>query len=169
VNRICALAALAALAIGCGRRRSAEVQPAPPAPVTATPVDRTLPDELAEGKDQAYGLLLPRRMTVTRRFTDSIFAAGQVSAAQVSNYVRQHVVAERVETGPVKTVFSRATSRLDPGRVMRIEVVSRGAETEIMVRDETPPPVKPGLTDAERWREAGFNPDGTPVDPKSFE
>jgi hypothetical protein len=169
MNRIAVLAVLVALALGCGRRRSVEVEPAPIAPAPTAPVDRTLPDELAEGKDRAYGLVLPRRMMVTRRFSDSIFAAGQVSAAQVSNYVRQRVVAERVETGPVKTVFSRATSRLDPGRVMRIEVVSRGAETEILVRDETPPPVKPGLTDAERWREAGFNPDGTPVDPSRFE
>ena len=33
----------------------------------------------------------------------------------------------------------------------------------------TPPKVQPGLTDAERWRQAGLTPEGRPLDPKAFE
>ena len=31
---------------------------------------------------------------------------------------------------------------------------------EMVVRDRTPPPVEEGLTEEERWRQAGMTPDG---------
>jgi hypothetical protein len=33
------------------------------------------------------------------------------------------------------------------------------------IRDVTPPPVEPGLSEEERWKKAGFAPDGKPIDP----
>ena len=34
------------------------------------------------------------------------------------------------------------------------------ARSEMTIRDVTPPPVEPGLSEEERWRKAGFSPQG---------
>jgi len=168
---IAAMSAAIALA-GCRAKRSAadEHAPAPPsarttAEVDATPVDRALPGELAEGSTRAFGFALPRVMTVKGRFDDVIFAAGDAPADQVANYVRQRVTADKIVTGPEKTVFSRATVKGNPGTLVAIAVVSYGNRTELEVRDVTPKPVKAGLSPDDRWRELGLTPEGDPVDP----
>ena len=156
------------IAPGCRQKRApAEIEvPAPTAPAPLpVPVDRTLPDELAEGAEKAFGFPIPRRMIVRGRYPDTVYAAGEVPADKVANYVRQHVAAEKVETGPVKTLFPRAVVRGQPGVAVAIEVTSRGSVTELQVRNVTPVVPAPGLTDEERWRAAGFKPDGTPLDP----
>lgn len=169
-----ALAAAATLASAAGCRRKERALPpdtqGAQAAEPAAPVDRTLPGELAEGTDIAFGLPLPRHMIVRGRFPEAVFASGSLPSERVANYFRQRVTAERVETGPAKTVFSRA--RVLKGelsdRVVTIEVIARGGDTLLTVRDETPPPVKSGLTDEERWQRLGVKPDGTPIDPTTF-
>lgn len=171
--------ALAALALACAAAtacRSGADAPPTPAPSASAEAprrraaDQVAPGELAEGTEQAFGLPIPRKMRVRLRFPDEIVATGEVPAEQVSNYVRQRVLAERVETGPAKTVFSRATLKRDPARFLRVEVISRGARgAELVVRDVTRPPPEPGLSDEERWRQKGFKPDGTPLDPTRLE
>lgn len=164
-----ALAALAAL--GCGKRPA-------PAPSEGTamasasaprPADHALPGELAEGTETAFGLPIPRRMRVTARFSDAVFAAGDLSPELVVNYVRERVIAERIEAGPVKTVFNRATARSDPGKMMRIDVIGRNGATELLVRDEARPPAQEGLSPEERFRRLGLSPDGNPLDPRRLE
>jgi hypothetical protein len=110
-------------------------------------------------------------MKVRARFPDAVFAMGDVPLERVSNYVRERVVAAGVETGPAKTVFSRATVKSAPERTLRIEVVSRPSATELVVRDQTrpPSPVEEGLSEEERWRRHGLKPDGTPLDPTHLE
>lgn len=157
----------------CKRRRS-QVETAPPAPAASDaepekPVDQLLPGEIAEGDEAAFGLPIPRRMVVSARFDDAVFASGRLDLERVANYVRERVIAERVETGPSKTVFTRATPKKSPSRIVRIEVTSRGEETELVVRDETRPPAEEGLTPEERWRKLGLKPDGTPLDPTRLE
>lgn len=171
--------ALAALALACAAAtacRSGADAPPPPAPSASaaarrsTSADQVVPGELAEGTDQAFGLPIPRKMRVRLRFPDEIVATGEIPAEQVSNYVRQRVLSERVETGPAKTVFSRATLKRDPARFLRVEVISRGTRgAELVVRDVTRPPPEPGLSEEERWRQKGFKPDGTPLDPTRLE
>jgi hypothetical protein len=158
--------ALALSADGCRARRAPPPLEVPgPPPVSAEiPVDRTLPGELAEGTEKAFGLTLPRIVLVRARFDDVVFGMAEVSPDKVANYVRQRVSANRVETGPVKTVFSRATVRGQPGVEIDIEVLSRGGSTELQVRNLSLWKTSPGLTDEERWRAAGFKPDGTPLD-----
>ena len=99
------------------------------------------------------------------RFDDVIFIAGDVPPHRVANYVRQRVVADKVETGPVKTVFPRATVRGQPGVELAIQVVARGAASELQVRNLSLVKPTPGLSEEERWRAAGFKPDGTLLDP----
>lgn len=169
---VVALIAVGLGASACRTRRAVEDEHAPPTPVTTArptvappPVDQTLPGELAEGSVRAFGLPLPRVMTVKGRFDEVVFAQGQAPADQVANYVRQRVTADKIVTGPEKTVFSRAAVKAAPGPLMTISVVAHGINTEIEVRDITPKPAKEGLTPEERWRELGLNPDGSPIDP----
>ncbi len=138
----------------------------PPPPPPPLPVDRALPGELAEGPEKAFGLTLPRVVDVRARFGDLVVGRAEVSSDRVANYVRQRVSAEKVETGPAKTVFSRAIVRGHPGVELAIEVLAHGGSTEIQVRNLPMALGPPGLTDEERWRAAGFKPDGSPLDPK---
>jgi hypothetical protein len=157
-----------ALTLGACRRRSEPEQleaPAPPPALSARPVDRLLPGELAEGSEKAFGLALPRVAVVRGRFTDLVFADVDVPPHRVANYLRQRVTADKIETGPVKTVFSRAAVRGQPGVELGIEVLSHGGFTELQIRKLPTTKVPAGMSDAERWRAAGFNPDGTPIDP----
>jgi hypothetical protein len=167
---IAALVASVALA-GCRGKRLAEDEHAPAPPTARTsseeppPVDRALPGELAEGTQRAFGLALPRVMTVKGRFDDVVFAACDAPADQVANYVRHRVTTDKIVTGPEKTVFTRATVRGHPGTLVAISVVSYGNRTELEVRDVTPKQAQPGLSSDDRWRELGLTPEGDPIDP----
>ncbi|MGK3995776.1 hypothetical protein [Sorangium sp. So ce1024] len=167
-----ALAACAACAaLGCrGDAGAPAPAPAPSgAPTPRPPVDQALPGELAEGVEQAFGLPIPRRMKVRARFPDAVFAVGEIPAERVANYVRTRVLASNVETGPAKTIFSRATVKSAPQRMIRIEVVSRAHVSELVVRDETRPPPERGLSVEERWRRNGLTPNGKVLDPTRLE
>lgn len=150
--------------------------PAPPASASAasapaTPLDRLAAGELAVGDGEVFGLPVPSGMTVLGRAPDSALLAGEVSPDAVVRYVRDRVVVSHVEVASARTVFPAA--RIKDGaadRVYRIEVRPERRLTELSVRDVTPPPPPPpGLSDAERWRRAGFSPDGRALDPKRLE
>ena len=161
-------AALSLLA--CKGREAAPGASSTAAPAPAAPPDQLALGELAEGKDEAFGLLVPRVFTIAARFPDAVFANGSARPEDVTRYVRDRVVAENVETSSTKTVFTGATLKRSPARRLRIEVVSRGVDqTQIVVRDETRPPAKEGLTEEQRWRELGLTPQGEPLDPTKLE
>jgi len=171
-----AAAIVAALAFatmgGCKRRPPPTIAPreaSPKATASAPPADHALPNEIAEGTEKAFGLPIPRQMRVVSRFEDVVFASGDVAPELVANYVKQRVIAGHVETGPAKTVFTGATLRNNPTSTLRVDVISRNGDTELTVRDETRPPAREGLTEAERWKELGLSPKGTPLDPTHLE
>lgn len=156
-------ASILATAIGC--RREAEIETAPAAFPSVAPAstaaDQLRPGELAEGKERVYGLVLPRDFRVVRRFGDSTVARGAPPAEQVANYVRERIEAETVEIGPMRTVFVNARlNDEDPERLLRIEVAQQPSASEIVVKDVTPVPIDPELTEEERWRKAGLSPSG---------
>lgn len=109
-----------------------------------------------------FGLVVPRDLRIVRRFTDSMAATGMPAAELVANYVRHRVNAATVEIGPTRTIFDSARVHGDDheGRLLRIEVVQHPSRTELVVKDMTPLPVEPGLTEEERWRKAGLSPSG---------
>ena len=162
------IAATAMLPVGCHKK-------APPAPVAAAspsgavPIDRLAPGELAPGTETLNGLVLPRGMHVTARFPNAAHAAGPLHAEDVANFVRDRVNDHRVELGVVGTIFpSVHIVGGDPTRSYRIEVNSGGDTTEIVMRDVTPvppPTVDPGVSDEEKWKKAGYRPNGKPLDP----
>ncbi|WP_437337271.1 hypothetical protein [Sorangium sp. So ce394] len=168
-----AAAVICASAASACRGDAPAPAPTPPSASEASaprpPVDQALPGELAEGTEQAFGLPIPRRMKVRARFPDAVFAVGEIPAERVANYVRTRVLAGNVETGPAKTIFSRATVKSAPQRMLRVEVVSRAHVSELVVRDETRPPPERGLSVEERWRRSGLTPDGKVLDPTRLE
>jgi hypothetical protein len=156
---------LATLLPACREKPKQTVAPAP-STAPLPPPDQLAPGELAEGTIDAFGFKLPRIMKVDTRFPDATFASGEASHKDVVGYVRDRVVAEKVETLQTKTVFGGATMKTSPANKLRIEVIAMGAgHCKLVVRDETRPPAKPGLTDEERWREVGMTPQGELIDP----
>lgn len=159
----------ALLSTACRREHAVPTAPAEAPLATTSAPDQARSDELAEGPDKAFGLPIPRRMQVTARFPDAVFARGPLDPTSVTRFVRERIVAGSAETWAIKTVFAKATVKDAPQRTLRIEVLSDGNQTELLVRDETRPPAKEGLSQEERWREHGLRPDGTLIDPTHLE
>jgi len=128
----------------------------------APPRDHLVPGELVEGADRAFGLPLPRGSRVESTFPQQIIATCGAKASDVANYIRPRVAMGTVAVGAASTMFERVQSPANPGRelVIRVEEGPLGTGSRIIVRDVTPPPVDPSLTDEERWRQAGMKPGG---------
>lgn len=132
------------------------------------PLDRLLPGELAEGKEQAFGLLLPREMRLERVFDDSAIARGKVGPEALAEYVKKRVETTTVEFGQGRIVFAHThPAAAKPGKLVRIEIAKELDATVLLVSDVTPPPVPAGLSDEERWRKAGVQP-GKPFNPNAL-
>jgi hypothetical protein len=170
---VTALLALLAGAVACSACQKDEEPAADPnasatAPVAApTPRDHLVPGELLEGSEVAFGLRLPRGTKVQSVFPQQIVAACDAKAADVANYIRPRVSMGRVGVGAASTMFERVQVAANPGRelVIRVEEASTGTGSRITVRDVTPPPLAPGLSDEERWKQVGMTPGGHVVDP----
>jgi len=159
-------------ALGCKNEPPAPAPPvlAPPVPAPIpSAVDRVEPGEVPEGTDRAFGLPIPRAMQVQTRFPDAVRARGDVPLDALANYVRARVIAERVETGPAKTVFSRVTLKSSPDKLLRVEVVAHGDRTELLVRDVTRPLATDVVKPTDPWSSPGFDPKDRKADPKRFE
>jgi hypothetical protein len=137
--------------------------PSPSGSERAPAVDHLRPDEVVEGTERGFDFPVPRGMRVRSRFPDVVYAEGRVPFEPLTNYVRERVDAERVETGPVKTVFDGAKLKAKPEQIVRIEVTSFSDKVELAIRNQNPPPVEPGLSEEERWRQSGLSPDGQPL------
>jgi hypothetical protein len=155
---VCAVGALACK----GRSGDATGGGALPAG-SATAVDHLLPGEVVEGPERAFDFPVPRGMRVRGRFPDVVHIEGRVPFEPLTNYVRERVDAERVETGPVKTVFDNAKLRAKPEQVVRIEVTYYPHKVELTIRNQSRPTAEPGVSEAERWRQSGLTPDGQPL------
>lgn len=136
----------------------------------AKPLDRLATDELAAGNAEVWGFAVPRDMQVEHRYVETAHLVGPVKPDALANYVRDRVVVSHVEIGAGRTVFPDA--RIKGGaadRVYELDVVPEPGQTRLVIKDTTPLKVTPGLTDAERWQQAGLTPQGRPLDPKKFE
>jgi hypothetical protein len=143
----------------------------PPTVYSGQPLDRLARGELAPGKADAFGLLLPRRLRVEAEFPREVHASGRVPPEALANYIRKRVTVQHVELGAARTVFPQARINAgDSSRRYRIEVVAgRGGTTRLVVRDVTRAAAAQGLSQQERWRRAGIGPDGRPLNLKDLE
>jgi hypothetical protein len=131
--------------------------------------DRLDPGELPPGKEVAFGLKLPRVMTVIRREPFSVHSEGQVQPERVANYLRRNVDAKTIELGSVKTIFDRAVVKGTTAPLLRIEVEKVDIGTRLTVQDLTPPKVDPSLKPEDIWKIHGFDGEGKRLDPRKFE
>jgi hypothetical protein len=163
--RALSLSFIALAMTACRREPSPPSTRAAASTSAALPLDSLLPDELAEGKEQALGLLLPRDLRVLRNFRDSVVARGRVTPEALTDYVRKRVSASAVETSLERTTFPRVhVNGTAPDRQVKIAIVRDVEATMLFVDDITPPQQVPGLSEEERWRRAGVNPKD-PLDP----
>lgn len=131
------------------------------------PHDHLAPGELLPGTETAFGLTLPRGSRIESTFPQQIIAACDAKPADVANYVRRHVSMGAVKVGAAATMWDGAQVAARPGRELTIKVEEgpTGVGTRITLRDVTPPPFDPSLTEEQRWRQAGVAPGGKLVDP----
>jgi hypothetical protein len=137
---------------------------------SAKPVDRLAPDELAAGTFQVWGLAIPRDMRIEHRFPEIAYVVGPVKADTLANYVRDRVTVSHVEIGAGRTIFPNAHIKGGPpDHLYELDVIPEANGSRLEIQDLTPVKVMPGLSDAERWRQAGLTPQGRPLDMKKFE
>lgn len=169
--RACALGAL--LAFGCRNTDSTQSSKAvASASAAPKPIDRLAPGELEASEANLFGLPVPRGMTVQGKFREFAIATGPLPPQALVQFVRNQVEVERVELGSARTLFPVARIKKAPSdRTFRIEVVSDGPATRLLVRDITPQaPLKiEGLNAEALWRRAGYTRDGKPLNPKALE
>jgi hypothetical protein len=128
------------------------------------------PDELAAGTAQVWGFAVPREMQVEHQYQETAHLVGSVKPDALANYVRDRVIVSHVEIGAARTIFPNARIKGGaPDRLYELDVIPEPGQTRLVIRDITPLKVIPGLSDAERWKQAGLTPQGRPLDPKKFE
>ncbi len=158
----CLWAMAVALLCACEAKSSA---PSSQARSAQTTPDRLPEEQRPSETATAFGLSLPRGMRLTGQFSDSAYFMGRVELARVVEHLRPHLEAERIEVKPGYTAFENAKLKGDTSdKRLRVGISAEGPGTQVFVQNVTPPPAPRGLSEAEIWRRAGRNPDGTPLD-----
>jgi hypothetical protein len=131
----------------------------------------TTPDRLAESEalpeaETAFGLPLPRGMHVVRQYDDSAYFQGDTDLDSTLVHLRQYLSPGTVQLLSKGAEFPRV--RIlggDSQRSYRVSVSKVGRGSQVHIEDITPTPALTGLSEAEMWRRAGRNPDGSLIDP----
>jgi hypothetical protein len=106
-------------------------------------------------------------MRLVRHFNDSAYFNGNTDLDVVLTHLRQHLAVDSAELLSQGAVFPRARIvGADDQHVYRVEVTKTTRGSQIHIKDITPAPAPAliGLSEAEVWRRAGRNPDGTLLD-----
>ena len=164
---LAASACVVLLALACKSKPPPDDGPPPPPP------DRLAPNEVVEGKEKAFALPLPYHAQVTARFKDGITVKSPLRSEELANFVRARVKEGNVIAGGASTTFENVIVPAEPTRRLTIEVrrtrMIDEVRSEMTIRDVTPLPVEPGLSEEERWKRAGFTKDGKPLDKSQME
>ena len=163
--------ACAALLAACGRGRSSE-EPGPPSTTTssepqasASPVDHLAPGELVEGREQAFGLMLPRDVRVKESFVDLVRAEAPVTVHSLVTYFAGHLEGGSLREGAQAATFERVKARGTAGPELLVRIGTGLGGARIEIQKVTTPPVEPLPDEAARWRRVGLTPNGKLVDP----
>jgi hypothetical protein len=132
--------------------------------IARAPLDRLSPGELSKSGQLVFGFPIPPGMSVTQRYPDGVHLQGQMPEPNLKEYVEAHIVAGPSELDAHRRIYNNARIRGgDSSRVYSIEIDELRGERALIISDVTPKPVEPGLSNEERWRRAGYMPDGTPI------
>lgn len=157
---------MVSLALGVGCKK-------PPPPPTTTdagpPHDHLAPGEIAEGREKAFSLALPRESRILLKMPNAIQVESFLRPEELSNFVRARVKTTMIAAGADGTTFDQAVVPAEPNRILQIEVrpaqpSPRNARSSMMIRDVTPLPAPPKVSDEEAWKNVGRTPDGKPLD-----
>lgn len=165
-----ALVAFVAGSAGCSSCKHDEAPPPP----EAKPPDHLVAGEVVEGKERAFGLPLPRLSRINAYFERTVDVYSPLSPEDLVNFVRARVKDGKVTPGSSSTLLVEVVPLGDPAKRLTIDVHAfhgndPSARSEMIVRDTTPIPTEPGLTDEQRWKKAGLTPDGHIADPKHLQ
>lgn len=142
-------------------------------PTEKPPPDRLAPNEVVEGKERAFGLPLPRVVHVKARFEKTVHVLSPLTPEEMTNFVRARVKDGKVISGASVTTLAEVIPLGDPQKVLTIDVrtvrLGDGTRSEMVVRDTTPLPAEPGLSNEQRWEKAGLTPSGKIADPKHLQ
>jgi hypothetical protein len=136
--------------------------PSPSAP----PADHLGPDELIEGTDKAFGVPLPRGLTVEQRFPDTVYATGPMTVHALTLYFRPRLQGGSLRESENVATFEHVTVAGLPAYTdLSIRLTVTLNQTRVEITSTTHPPA-PDLPDvAARWKQAGLAPNGKVLDP----
>lgn len=126
--------------MGCGDSNPTQTNTPREQPPAAP--DSVSSGEVAESREEAFGLVLPAGLRVMRRDHDLVMAEGSLPPEEVSNFVRTRIQGGTEEIGPGRTTFL-GTSALKPATAwrgtLRIDVEGDGKFTRMRIFGEQAP------------------------------
>ena len=158
-------------ALGACHRDQDDVTPTPTATPSVAPVDHLAPGELLEGKESAFGVVLPREMSIARQFVDVAYAEGAPNEDAVSKYFSTRLQGGKVTTAEGTATFDGVHVASAPDVPLRIDVAVAndgplaGRGTKVTIRNLTAPKQPDLPSEEDRWKAAGLTPDGKLLDP----
>ncbi len=147
--------------LGC--QKKADDTPVPIAAVPSSrPVDHLAPGELIDGDMKAFGLPLPRGLTVVTTMTSQISGETESPPEHVANYFRARVADGKITVGTTSTHFAHVRAKANPARELeiRVELTKNGSRVDVL--DVTRPPGPPPSSSAEALKQLGLSPSGRP-------
>jgi hypothetical protein len=170
-----ALAATLALAAGCGKSSgdaaatsgSAAVPPSVSA--GGTPADHLGPDELFEGNEQAFGILLPRGLEVERRLPGTVVASGPMKVHALVKYFQPRLQGGALREGETVATFEHLKAPGPEDAELAIHIRVAIPRTRVQIDRIPHPPTAVLPDDSSRWRQVGLTPDGKLLDPKHLD
>lgn len=123
------------------------------------------PDELIEGTERAFGLLLPRDVHVESAFAQVLYANSEVGVHPLTKYFRTRVEGGAFDEDDTSATFTHVRIRASPGREFRIHIGRAPQGARVEIRDSTPPPAPDLPDEAARWRNVGLTPQGRLIPP----
>jgi len=130
--------------------------------------DRLPAGKLLEGEELAFGFRIPKgmKLSLTRKLAR---ASGDVNFEDLSDYVKDRLVARHAEMFGARLVFPQAKIRGGDGGIYEVTLINGGREQILLIQDIGRPPAPVGLSEEERWKRAGLTPKGQLVDPKGMQ
>jgi hypothetical protein len=164
---------IATCTVSCSRPKAQEHEGPPPAtlrpppeptPPAPTHEDQVRSDELEEGSLTALGVPLPRSAVLDGQFHDLAMVSVPEQPERVLKFLGDRLASDPPEGAGEVTTFRRVRSRKNVDHVLEVRVLKLGyAKTDVTVRDVTPPPPKDLPNDEARWKAAGLDADGRPL------
>lgn len=134
-----------------------------PAPGLA-PADHLAPGELLEGADDAFGLILPRRLRVEGAFAHVVYASGPLAVQPLVRYFRTRLQDGDLREGETAASFEHVHVPGKPERELAIRITATPQAARVEIRDATPPEAPALPDDRARWKRVGLTPEGRLLD-----